>query len=95
METLVQGQFETSTIVRIGNINWGINPYTLINHIRGQIDRGEPLEIQDTYRYVVDKDEFLHWVGMIPVWSCEMNVPGRKMKVREIVDEYCRVGIRE
>ena len=40
------------------------------------------------YRYVVDKDEFLHWLNMIPPWSCELNIPGRRMKVREIVREY-------
>ncbi len=86
-------EFDRNTIVRIGNTAWGINPHTLINHFRGQIERGEPLEIQDTYRYIVDKDEFLYWVNLIPEWNCEMNIPGKRMKVADIVDEYCYVGL--
>lgn len=76
------------TIIRVGNITWGNNPHTLINHFRGQKDRGEALEIQDTFRYVIDKDEFVDWMQMIPKWSCEMNIPGRRLKVAEIVDRY-------
>lgn len=76
-----------STIVRIGNITWGDNPHTLINFLRGKINAGEKFDIQDVYRYVVDKEEFLYWVNLIPEWSCEINIPGRRMKVREIVKE--------
>ena len=89
MENLVRDNFEPYTIVRLGNITWGTNPTTLINHLRGKIERGEPYEVQDVYRYIVNKEEFLHWIRMIPSWSCEMNVSGRRMKVREIIEEYC------
>ena len=37
----------------------------------------------------MEKDEFLHWVNMIPEFSCEMNVTGKRMKVKDIVKEYC------
>ncbi len=93
MEATIKEEFPINTIVRIGNISWGTNPHTLINNFRGQIERGEELNIQDTYRYVVDKDEFLYWVNLIPYWTCEMNIPGRRMKVQEIVDEFCYVGL--
>lgn len=76
------------TIVRVGNIAWGVNPHTLINHLRAQRERGETLTIQDAYRYVIERDEFLHWMQLIPSWSCEMNLTGRRMKVAEIVDKY-------
>lgn len=88
MEDLVKRYFEHYTIMRIGNIDWGVNPNTLINYFRGKSKEGEPFEVQDTYRYVVDKDEFQYWVDMIPSWNCEMNVVGRRMKVSEIVKEY-------
>jgi hypothetical protein len=87
-------EFDRNTIVRIGNIAWGTNPHTLINHFRGQIEKGEELNIQDTHRYVVDKDEFLYWLNLIPEWNTEMNIPGKRMKVAEIVDEYCYVGLK-
>jgi len=89
MEFLVKGSFEHHTIVRMGNITWGSNPHTLINFIRNKIRNREPFEIQDVYRYVVDKEEFLHWVDLIPPWNSEINISGRKMKVRDIVKQYC------
>ena len=57
--------------------------YVFNNYLR------QPLEIRDEYRYVVDKEEFRYWLGLIPnTFNAEMNVPGRRMKVREIVEEY-------
>lgn len=94
MEALVKERFPLYTIVRIGNITWGTNPHTIINFFRAQIQRGEPIEIRDTYRYVVNKEEFLYWVNMAPEWSCEMNIPGKRMTIREIVDEYCYINQR-
>lgn len=88
MEQWVKAQFTTWTIIRLGNITWGDNPHTLINHLRAQLAASLPLDIQDTFRYVVCKDEFLHWLGMIPPWSCELNIPGRRMTVAEIVKEF-------
>ena len=88
MESLVKENFDHYTIVRIGNITWGSNPHTLINFFKNKINQGESFEIQDVYRYIVDKDEFLHWIGMIPNWNCEMNIPGRRMLVKDVIDEY-------
>lgn len=83
MEATVR-QFESYTIIRIGNIDWGTNPHTLINYLRAN----PKAEIRDTWRYVVDKDELLYWIDKIPSWNCEMNINGRRMKVQEIYDEY-------
>lgn len=84
MESLVKLHFPRHTIVRIGNITWGENPHTLINYLKAHPDA----EIRDEYRYVVDLDEFLYWISLIPDWNVEMNVPGRRLKVREIKNEY-------
>lgn len=88
MEVAVKQVFPKHTIVRIGNILWGDNPHTLINYLRANPDA----EVRDEYRYVVDQDEFLYWVNLIPDWSSEMNIPGKRMKVKEIKDEYCHIG---
>ena len=88
MEFAVKLLFDKYTIIRIGNITWGNNPNTLINFLRNKIKNGEPVEIQDVYRYIVDKEEFLYWIDMIPNWSAEMNIPGRRMKVLDIIKEY-------
>lgn len=87
VEDLVKENFERYTIMRLGNIVWGNNPHTIINYFRNRIKEGKSLEIQDTYRYIVNKEEFQYWIGMIPAWSCEMNVPGRRMSVVEIANE--------
>lgn len=85
MELLVETWFEKYTIIRLGNITWGNNPHTLINYMKAHPEA----EIKDEYRYVCDKDEFLHWINLIPNWNVEINIPGRRMKVVDIVKEYC------
>jgi len=90
MEKLIRGNFSHWSIVRIGNITWGVNPHTLINHLINQKRLGQELEIRDVNRYLVNEEEFLYWVSLIPEWNCEMNIPGRRMKVAEIVKEYVR-----
>ncbi len=84
MEYFVRSKFDQHTIVRLGNITWGNNPHTLINYLRAHPEA----KILDEYRYIVGKEEFLHWINMIPSWNCEMNIPGRMMKVVDVVKEY-------
>ena len=90
MEELVKDTFPLCTILRLGNITWGTNPTTLINHLRAHPDA----PLQDTYRYICDLDEFQHWIRLIPAWSCEMNIPGRRMLVKDIYQEFV-VNARE
>lgn len=87
IERIIKRRFPKYTILRIGNITWGTNPHTLINYLHAHPEA----EIRDEYRYIITKDEFLHWVNMIPEWSCEFNITGKRMKVKEIVDEYVRL----
>lgn len=87
MEKLVK-EFPRYAIVRLGNILWGTNPYTLINALKERVARGERIEIQDTTRYMIDKPEFLHWVNLIPSWNVEMCITGQPMKVSEIIKKY-------
>lgn len=88
MEAIVKFWFKKHTIVRLGNITWGKNPHTLINYFRRMIREGRPYQIDHAYRYIIDQDEFLHWIDLIPKWTCEMNITGRRMKVIDIVEEY-------
>lgn len=87
MEFLVKKYFSPYTIIRLGNITWGDNPHTIINFFKNKIKNNEPFEIRDEYRYLIDKPEFLHWISLIPNWNVEMNIPGRMVKVRDIVKE--------
>lgn len=88
MEELIKEEFSRYTIFRLGNITWGDNPHTIINNLKSRVDNQEPIEIYDTHRYVVEPNEFLHWISLIPDFNCEINVPGERMKVRELVKRY-------
>ena len=76
-------------IVRIGNITWGSNPHTLINYLKAHPEA----EIRDEYRFIIDKEEFLFWINMIPPRNVEMNCPGRMLTVKEIHERYVTVHI--
>ena len=86
METLVKENFPTYTIMRLGNIAWGNNPHTLINYLRAH----PKAEIRNEYRYLISKDEFLHWINLIPSWPCEMNCPGERLKVKEVYERFVK-----
>ncbi len=90
MESLIKQEFPRHAILRLGNITWGTNPRTLINYLRAH----PKAQIRDEFRFIIDKDEFLFWLGLIPNWNVEMNVTGKRMKVKDIYDEYCHVGLR-
>lgn len=90
MEEVVKSHFKHYTIISMGNITWGKNPNTLINYFRNAVKKGKKLEIWDTYRYLVNKNEFLHWINLIPEWSCEMNITGQRLKVKQIVKKYVK-----
>lgn len=88
IESAIPSRFNSYTIIRLGNITWGNNPHTIINFIRNKIKANEPFDIKDEYRYIIEKDEFLHWINMIPEWACEMNITGTRLKVADIVYKY-------
>lgn len=88
MESLIRTHFLRHTIMRLGVIDWGNNPHTIINYLRNEHAAGRPLRIENTYRYVLNAGEFHHWLGLIPEWSCEMNVTGTRMTVQQIVNRY-------
>lgn len=81
MEYLIQKVCESYTIVRIGNITWGSNPNTLLNYLKAHPEA----ERRDETRYLVDKDEFLHWIGKIKTGTKDiMNITGKMINVKNI-----------
>ena len=89
MEELARRRFPLHAIIRIGNITWGSNPHTLLNHLRARHAAGLPLDVQDVYRYVIDRPTFQAVIANIPTdQSFEFNAYGRRLKVAQIVDEF-------
>ncbi len=81
MENFVKMQFKKYCIFRIGNITWGSNPMTLVNYLKRHRDN-----IQETYRYLITKDELNHWLGMIPGnGKHEMNCTGERISITHLV----------
>lgn len=92
MERIVKANFNSYTIIRIEIISWGRNETTIHNVFRRKLGAGEPIEIRDTFRYIVNKDEFLYWLSLIPVGECsEMNIPGIRYSIKEIL-EMVKIG---
>ena len=92
MEKTISVLWDHYTIIRLGNITWGVNPHTIINFMKVKIVMGEKFPIRNVYRYVVSKEDFLHWINLIPDWNCEMNIPGERMSVKEI---YAKINSHE
>jgi hypothetical protein len=67
MELLIKSNFQNYNIIRIGNITWGSNPNTFINYIKNKIKNGEPVEIKDEYKYIIDKKQLLLLTDNLPL----------------------------
>lgn len=85
MEYKAKEVFQFCTIVRLGNITWGSNPNTIINYFKSLHAAGKAPELKDTYRYLITKPEFIHWMKSIRQGVNDiMNIPGEFIHVNEI-----------
>lgn len=82
MENLIKCAFEKYCIIRIGNITWGKNPNTILNHFKNNPNA----EIQEGYRYLIEKEEFLHWINLIPNFNTEMNLTGTLTTIKQVYE---------
>lgn len=86
MEREVKSRFPSYTIVRIEVIAWGRNPTTIHNVFREKLNNNDPILIQQTFRYIVTKEEFLYWLSLIRIGEKEeMNIPGQRYEVLDIL----------
>jgi hypothetical protein len=84
MEQMIKSRFDSYTIVRIGNIDWGVNPNTLINYLKANPEA----EVQNVWRHIIDKNEFQYWIAKVRVgYQDEMNVPGRMVWVPDLFNQ--------
>jgi hypothetical protein len=86
MEMLIKSNFENYNIIRIGNITWGTNPNTFINYIKNKKSKGEPVQIKDEYKYIIDRDQLVMLTDNLPLnGQNTLCVFGRMAKVSELV----------
>jgi hypothetical protein len=86
MELFIKSNFENYNIIRIGNITWGNNPNTFINYIKNKIKKGEPVEIKDEFKYLIDKEQLLLLTDNLPlIGQNTISVFGRMAKVKELI----------
>lgn len=89
MELIIKSNFENYNIIRIGNITWGVNPNTFINYIKNKKSKGEPVEIRDEYKYVIDKQQLLLITDNLPLTGQNtICVFGRMAKVLDLVTTH-------
>ena len=90
MEHFIKNCLKSYTIVRIGNVTWGNNRNTIINHFKQCYIKGIQPEIKNTYRHLLTKEEFIYWVKLIsPGINDVMNMPGEMVYVNEIWRRVC------
>jgi len=86
MEALIRSNFNHYNIIRIGNITWGTNPNTFINYIRAKKKAGEPYELLDEFRYVIDQEQLLTLTDNLPLkGQHELCVFGRMAKPKDLI----------
>lgn len=86
MEALVERTFLNFNIIRIGNISWGSNPNTFINYIHDRQRRGEPVEISDEYRFVIEESQLTLITDSLPLEGRNIiNVFGKMGKVKDLL----------
>lgn len=85
MEHRIKVEFKSYTIIRLGNISWGNNPHTIINHFKAEHAAGRIPLLRDTYRHIITREEFAYWMKSIRTGVNDiMNIPGEFIHVNEI-----------
>ena len=86
MEDLIKLNFKNYVIIRIGNINWGVNPNTFINYIRNKIKNKEAVQILDEYKFILEKKELLLLTDNLPsIGQFQISVFGQMKKVKDLL----------
>lgn len=86
MEQVVRKNFKNYNIIRIGNIDWGINPNTFLNNLRAKKLAGEKFEIRDEYKYMISKEQLLLLTNNLPlIGKNEISVFGEMKKVKDLI----------
>lgn len=85
MEYRAIGGFQFCTIIRLGNITWGNNPHTIINHFKAEHAAGRTPVLHNVFRHLLTKPEFIYWMNSIRAGVNDtMNIPGEMVTVKEI-----------
>lgn len=86
MEDYIKSNFENYNIIRIGNITWGKNPNTFLNHIRNKIKNKESVYISDEYKFMIDSHTLLSLTDNLPlVAKNQLSVFGKMAKVKDLL----------
>jgi hypothetical protein len=86
MEDYIKSNFENYNIIRIGNISWGKNPNTFLNHIRNKIKNRESVYISDEYKFMIDEQHLLALTDNLPlIAKNQISVFGKMAKVKDLL----------
>lgn len=86
MEQMIRRNFANYNIIRLGNIDFGTNPNTFLNNLRGKKERGEPYEIRDEYKFMVSKEQLLLITDNLPLTGQnEISIFGEMKKVKDLI----------
>lgn len=86
MERMIKSNWNNYNIIRLGNIDWGTNPNTFLNYLKGKKDRGEVYHVVDEFRYMIGKDTLLALTDNLPLTGQnQISVFDRMAKVKYLI----------
>lgn len=82
MEALIRKGAANYNIIRLGNIEWGVNPNTFINYLKAHPEA----KIRDEWKYLISKEQLLTITDNLPlVGKNEISVFGSMKKVKDCI----------
>lgn len=86
MEARIRAYFKNYWIIRIGNIDWDTKPTIFYNYLREKKRKGEPFEIRDEWKYMLNKDTFRAVIaGLTPTGRNEICIFSEMKKVKDVI----------
>lgn len=90
MEELVRKLYHNHNIIRLGNITWGNNQNTFLNHILNKRNNNQSYVIRDEMKFMIDRKQLCDVVNGLPLnsGSNTISVFGEAMKVEKAIEKY-------
>lgn len=86
MELMIRGIWPDHNIIRLGNIDWGVNPHTFLNYLRNRKRRHLKYEIRDEYKYMINVDQLLMITDNLPLTGRNrISIFGDLKKVADLI----------
>lgn len=86
MENRIIRDFPNHNIIRIGNLENDTNPTTFLNVLKSKIEKGEPYEIRDEWKYMLTDEDLVSITQSLPLTGGRIiNIFSYMAKVKDLL----------